>query len=170
MSMNRQGFTIGKVLGVHGLKGDVKCFPLTDYVKRFEILNEVKLTNDIITKNVNIEKVRYSNNIVIIKFYGYDSINSVEKFKNWFIKITDEQALPLSADEYYVRDLYDLDVYTEEGDKIGVISEIISTGANDVYVVKISEDRELLIPSIKDCIKKVELSDNKMIVKLLEGL
>jgi 16S rRNA processing protein RimM len=152
------------------LKGDVKCFPLTDYVKRFEILNEVKLTNDIITKNVNIEKVRYSNNIVIIKFYGYDSINSVEKFKNWFIKITDEQALPLSADEYYVRDLYDLDVYTEEGDKIGVISEIISTGANDVYVVKISEDRELLIPSIKDCIKKVELSDNKMIVKLLEGL
>ena len=101
-----------------------------------------------------------------IIFYGIESINDAEKLKNKIIKIPDEFALPLDKDEYYIRDLYGLNVYDENKKFLGHITDVIQTGANDVYVI----NKNLLIPAIKECILKIDIKNKIMSVKLLKGL
>lgn len=79
-------------------------------------------------------------------------------------------AVPCEEDEYYIKDLYDMNVVTVDGEELGVISDVIFTGANDVYAVKDNNGKEILIPAIKDCIVSVDVENNLMTVKLLEGL
>lgn len=163
-------FEIGKVVGTHGIKGTFKVYPTTEEPSRFELLKEVifelKGNRDIF----KIKSVAYHKNIVLLTVKEIDDINIALKYKDAKILIPDEAALPLGENEYYIRDLYDMEVYTEEGEYLGLISNIIETGANDVYVIKKDGVKDLLIPAIKDCIKKVDVAEKKMTVKLMEGL
>lgn len=106
----------------------------------------------------------------IIEAKGIDDMTSAEALKGTVVKITEDMAVPCEEDEYYIRDLYDMEVVTVEGEKLGVISDVIFTGANDVYAVTPEEGKDILIPAIKECIVKVDVENNVMTVKLLEGL
>ena len=97
-------------------------------------------------------------------------MTTAEKLKGATVKIPPEDALPLEEGEYYIRDLYDMNVVTDDGENLGIIKDILFTGANDVYVVKPEKGKDILIPAIKECILDVDVENKKMTVKLLKGL
>ncbi len=163
-------FEIGKIAGTHGIKGTLKIFPTTDVPERFELLDEVILEIKNEKKVCKVDKVAYHKNFVLLTLKEYNDINQVEGFKNGRVLIPEEKALPLGKDEYYTRDLYDMEVYTDEGERLGTLKEVYTTGANDVYGVKDENGNEILIPAIKQCIIAVDVTNRKMTVKLLEGL
>lgn len=168
--MNSNYFTIGKIVNTQGIKGEVRVIPYTDNPERFKILDWVYVDKKGIITKYEIQNVRYHKQFVLLKFKGIDDMTSAERLKNSDLKIDEKDALPLEEDEYYIRDLYDMKVETQEGELLGEIKDIIFTGANDVYVVKNGEEKEILIPAIKKCILNVDVENRKMIVKLMEGL
>ncbi len=165
-------FCIGKITGTHGIRGTLKVFPTTDDPKRFELLDEAIFDLKGKKEIFKIKKAAYHKNMVLLTVDGIDDINIAEKYKGASILITDDKAIPLEEDEYYARDLYDMDVYNEKGDKIGVIDDIFFTAANDVYVVKTDDNpkNNILVPAIKDCILSVDVKERKMVIHLLEGM
>jgi len=167
--------SIGKIVNTQGVKGEVKVVPHTFDVKRFELLDEITLVFNSNILKYHIEHVKYNNKFVIIKFKQVKDMNDAEKIKNYIIMIPETQALPLDSDEYYYKDLIDMVVFDDDGNELGIISDIIETGSNDVYVVTSKDvvknkNVEILIPAIKQCIINVDLVNNKMVVKLMEGL
>jgi 16S rRNA processing protein RimM len=163
-------FEIGVITGAHGIKGDARVLPWTFDAKRFCLLKtvDIKAYNDII--HLTIENVRFHKQFVIVKFRGVDSVDGALRLKGGVIVIPGELGLPLGEDEYYTADLYGMTVVTDEGEALGIISDIISTGANDVYVVAKPGVKDLLIPAIKQCILDVDVAGRKMTVRLMEGL
>lgn len=166
-----QYFEIGKITGTHGIRGTMRVFPTTQDPTRFERLKEVIVEIRGKREIFHIQKVAYHKQFVLLTVKEITDINVAELYKNGTIIIPDSAAIPLEEDEYYTRDLYGLKVITEDGEALGELTKIYVTGANDVYgVQKSPEDKELLIPAIKDCIKKVDLEAGIMTVALLEGL
>ena len=146
---------VGVITSTHGIRGEVKVFPTTDDAARFKKL-----------KNVILD----FKNQVILKFKGIDDINDVEKYKKAPLFVTRENAVPLEENEYFIADLIGLSVTSDEGEELGVIDDVLQTGANDVYVVKKAGANDLLIPAIKDCILDVDVENGTMKVHLLAGL
>ena len=163
-------FEIGKVAGTHGIKGTLRVFPTTQDPSRFELLKEVIVDLNGNRETFKILKVSYQKNMVLLTVKEIDDINVAETYKNATILIPEEKALPLGEDEYYTRVLCDMEVYTADNESLGTIADILSTGANDVYVVKKTGEKELLLPAIKDVVLSVSVAEKKMIVNLLEGL
>ena len=162
-------FVIGKIVNTQGIKGEVRALPTTDDINRFKKLKEVYISRRNNMELYEIESVRFHKQFVLLKFKGIDTMNDAELLKNTDLKISKDLAIPCEEDEYYISDLYGMKVVTDEGEDIGVIDDIIFTGANDVYVVK-KEDSQILIPAIKQCILNVNVAEKTMKVHLLEGL
>jgi len=163
-------FEIGKIVNTVGVSGEIKIFPTTDDPKRFGLLDTISimLNGTMIEKSV--KNVRYHRNLVMLRLDGIDDVNAANALRDGVIIVERDNALPLSENEYFLRDLLGIAVNTEDGDNLGVLRDVIFTGANDVYVVKGDDGKDLLIPAIKDCILSVNIEDKHMVVKLLEGL
>lgn len=161
---------VGAVTSTHGLHGEVKVYPTTDDPKRYKKLKKVLLDMDKQRKEMEIEKVRFFKNMVIVKFKGIDDINDVQQYKGAKLYVTRENAVPLAEDEYFAADLIGLLAVSDENEELGSVSDVLQTGANDVYVIQQPNGKELLIPAIKDCIKNIDISGGKMVVYLLPGL
>ena len=161
---------IGQIVNTNGLKGVVKVNPFTDDISKFEELKYVyiQLKNEL--KKVKIEQVRYNKNQVLLKLEGIDSIEEAEKYRNFYLKTEKESQEDLGEDTYYIVDLIGLDVYTAKNEYLGKIEDVFPTGSNDVYVIKREENTDLLIPAIKDVVKKVDIKNKKMIINLIPGL
>lgn len=161
---------VGVISSTHGIGGEVKVFPTTDDNQRFKQLKQVFLDagKDCIT--LEIERVRFFKNMVIVKFKGFDHINDIEKYKGKDLLIDREQAVPLAENEYFIYDIIDAVVETEDGKLLGTLTEVLTTGANDVYVVKSQDGRELLLPVIDDCVKEIDTEGKKVVVHLMPGL
>lgn len=161
---------VGAILDTHGLRGEVKVFPTTDDPGRYDYLEDVIL-EDKSGKQITlvVEKVRYFKNLVIVKFKDLDNINDVEQYKKCNLYVTRENAVELEADEYFVADLIGLTAKTDEGEELGQIKDVLTTGANDVYVIDTKEG-ELLVPAIHDCVQEVDLEAGVMTLHLLPGL
>lgn len=119
---------------------------------------------------LSIEQVKFFKNMVILKFKGYDNINDVETWRQRDLLITRDQAVELKEDEYFITDLIGLTVVNEEEAVLGRVKDVLETGANDVYVVELTDGKELLLPAIKDCILNVDLEGGRMKVHVLDGL
>lgn len=161
---------VGVITATHGIRGEVKVFPTTDDPERFSDLKEVILDTGREKLNLTISGVKYFKQFVILKFKGYDDINLVEPFRKKSLWVTRENAVPLEEDEYFIADLIGLTVVTDEGETLGTVSDVLQTGANDVYQVSGENGKEILLPAIKDCILSVSLSEGKMTVHVLKGL
>lgn len=161
---------IGTITSTHGIRGEVKVFPMTDDNKRFKKLKEcfIEYRNEWIP--VVCKSVKFFKNMVILGFEGIDNINDVEKYRQCKLYVDRQHAVALEKDEYFIADLIGLSVYTQEDNCLGVLTEVIPTGANDVYVVVDTDKKERLIPAIKDCILAIDLENKKMTVKLLKGM
>ena len=164
-------FEIGKITGTHGIRGTMRVFPTTQDPTRFEKLKEVTVEIRGKQEVFHVQKVAYQKNMILLTLKEINDINVAELYKNGRILIPDAVAIPLEEYEYYTRDLYGLQVVTDEGEELGELVKIYETGANDVYAVKKDpQEKELLIPAIKDCIRKVDIEAGVMTVHLLEGL
>lgn len=160
---------IGVITTTHGVRGEVKVFPTTDDANRFKKLKNVILDTEKEQLSLEIEQVKFFKNLVILKFKGIDNINDVEKYKGKGLFVTRENAVKLKPGEYFIADLMGMRAVTEEGEALGEITDVLQTGANDVYVIK-KEEEELLVPAIKECVKKVDIAQGVMTLHLLEGL
>lgn len=160
---------IGKIVTTFGNKGEVRVKSLTDFEERFKNLKTVYLQgSEPFKKIVKIEGVRYIKNFIAIKFEGINSLAEAEKLKGFFLKISEKDLVKLPKDSFYIYKILNLPVYDEEGERLGEIKEVLKTGSNDVYVIR--GKREFLIPVIKDVVKKVDLKNKKIIIKLMDGL
>ena len=115
----------GVITTTHGIRGEVKVFPTTDDVHRFEDLDSVLLDTGRDYMKLEIENVKYFKQYAILKFKGIDNINDIEKYKGRSLYVTRDQAIPLEEDEYYIADLIGLDVYLESGEKFGVLKDVM---------------------------------------------
>ncbi len=161
---------VGVISTTHGIRGEVKVYPTTDDPNRFLELKQVFLDTGKDLLPLEIEGVKFFKQMVILKFKDMDDINDIEKYRNKDLLITRENAVPLEEDEYFICDLIDAEVVTEDGEKLGILTEILTTAANDVYVVKTAEGKEILIPYIKECILKIDVENKKILVHLMKGL
>lgn len=161
---------VGIITTTHGVRGEVKVFPTTDDPARFKKLKHVILDTGKEKLDLEIAGVRFFKNMVILKFKGIDNINDVEKYRRMSLYVTREDAVELEEDEYFIADLIDMEVVTEEDERLGTLVDVMQTGANDVYVVKTESGEELLIPAIHDCIRSVDVKAGRMSVHLLPGL
>lgn len=161
---------VGVITSTHGIKGEVKVFPTTDDKNRFKDLKEVILDTGKEKLTLNIQGVKFFKQFVILKFKGIDDINHVEKYKKASLLVTRENAVKLEEGEYFVSDLIGLEVVSDENSDLGILKEVLFTGANDVYVVKGQDEKEILLPAIKECILNVDLDKGIMQVHVMEGL
>ena len=161
---------VGVITSTHGIRGEVKVFPTTDDPNRFRKLKQGILDTGKEQLEMEIASVKFFKNMVIVKFKGIDDINDVEKYRKAGIYVTRENAIPLGENEYFIADLIGLHVVSDDEEELGVIDDVLQTGANDVYIVKKEQTPDLLIPAIKDCIKNVNIEEGTMMVHLLPGL
>ena len=150
---------VGAVTSTHGLAGEVKVF-----------LKQVLLDTGKDMLPLGVEHVKFFKNMVILKFKGYDRIEDIMGFKGKNLYVTRENAVRLKKDEYFIADLIGMKVYTEDEAYLGELTEVITTGANDVYTVHMENGKDVLIPAIGQCILNVDVEHETMQVHLLEGL
>lgn len=161
---------VGIITQTHGIRGEVKVFPTTDDAARFKKLKEVILDNGKERLTMTIEGVKFFKKFVILKFKGYDSINDIEKYKNAKLIVPRDKAVKLQKGEYFVADLIGMQVVTEDGLAFGVLKTVLETGANDVYVIETKEQKEVLLPAIKECILDISMDKAVMTVHIMDGL
>lgn len=161
---------VGVISSTHGLKGEVKVFPTTDDPQRFRKLKKVLLDTGKEYLPLTIAGVRFFKNQVILQFKEFQDINEVERYRGRDLLIERDQAVPLAENENFIVDLIDLEVFDDTEKRLGVLTDVLQTGANDVYVVETDEGKEILLPAIPSCILEVDLEHGRMIVHVPEGL
>jgi 16S rRNA processing protein RimM len=156
---------IGKIGAPHGVRGDVRVIPLTDFPDRFHQLKTV-YTDD--GAKLTVESARFHKQFVLVKFRGIDTMNDTEPLRGKLIKVRREDAVVLPEGHYYFFDIIGLSVYTETGEHLGDITDILQTGSNDVYVAERKNEKPLLIPALKEVVLQIDIPGKKMIVRLQE--
>lgn len=163
-----QYLVVGEVLKAWGFNGEVKVKIISDYPKRL-----VKHKTVYVGKNARafqVERARLHSGYALLKFVGYDSPESVAKLRGEIVQIPLEEAAPLKKNQYYQHQLIGLEVVTTGGDSLGTLTEILETGANDVYLVRTPEGKEILLPAIKSVIQNIDLPAHTMTVELMPGI
>lgn len=160
---------IGELVNTQGLNGDMRVYPYTDYKERFEELEYLLLENG---DKLEIENVRYKKNMAIIKFVGYNSISEVEKLKGSKIFIGEDQKRELPEDTYHISDLIDSEIINDETEEaVGVLLDILQNSAQDIYVIKLNEDkRKIMVPCVREFVKSIDMNDKKIRIKFIEGM
>lgn len=165
-------FNVGEIINTHGIHGEVKVMATTDFAdERFapgEILYAARKNSAL--QKLTVKKHRQQKQFDMLMFEEIGDINEAEKYKGAQLQITEEQQAPLEEGTYYYHEIIGLEVYSLKNEFLGTITEVMETGANDVWVVKRPNGKEILLPVIKDVIQKVELEQQRVIVDWLEGL
>ena len=161
---------VGVISSTHGVKGEVKVFLTTDDPARFKSLKKVMLDTGREHMDLEIQGVKFFKNMVILKFKGFDSIDEIEKYKGKDLLISRDQAVELGPDENFIIDLIGLRVVTEDGAEFGTLTDVIKTGANDVYEVRTGEGKDVLLPAIKECVLGVDIEEGIVTVHIMDGL
>lgn len=165
-----QYLRVGVFANTHGVRGEIKLFPTTDDLDRFEKGLPLWFETRQGKKEMIVSGVKYFKNMVILKFEGIDNINQILPFKGCDVYVDRAHALALEEGEYFIADILGAKVVSDEGEDIGVLEDVMQTGANDVYVVRMKTGREVLLPVIPECVLDLDF-DNKVIkVHMMPGL
>ncbi len=168
--MKKEYLELGQIVNTKGLKGEVKLNSFAEDDNVFETLDKVYLKRKTEMIEKQIERVGYGKNQVILKFKDCNSIDEAETLREMYLLVKRSDLGELPEGIYYIADLLGLDVYTDEGELLGKVDDIYSTGANDIYVVKDDLGKQKLLPGIKEVIQETSLEEGKIIVHLIEGL
>ena len=156
---------IGRIVNAVALRGEVKIYNYSGYRERYEELDRIIIENE----EYEIEKVRYQQEMVILKLSGIDNRNAAEAMKNKDVYITEEDLEELPDDTFYIRDLIGLEVIDDSG-RIGVIKDVLQPSAQDVYVIQTDKNQDIMIPAVKEFVKEVNLEEKYIKVSLIEGM
>ena len=168
--MNDEFITIGKVVSTQSNKGEVNVFSLTDSTDRFKKLDTVFLRNSNSRTKFNIEKIRIKENTVILKLKDIENIQEAKIIVGSFLEVERENAVKLPKDTYFLFEIIGLEVYDENNIFLGKVENVISTGSNDVYIVKDKNKKELSIPAIREVVKNIDLEKKRITIKMVDGL
>ncbi|KMY29517.1 16S rRNA processing protein RimM [Lysinibacillus xylanilyticus] len=167
-------FNVGRIVNTHGIRGEVRVLSTTDFEEeRFAV--GIKLAafkkDDKKPTWVTIESMRRHKNFILLTFEGMNNINLVEPFKEGMLKITKDQLTDdlLKENEYFFHEIIGCTIVSEEGETIGAVTDILQTGANDVWVVK-GTKKEHYIPYIEDIVKEIDVDEKKIVIHVMEGL
>ena len=163
---------VGKIVNTHSLKGEVKVISSTDFEEqRFKKGSELLITRGTqVVKEVVVESYRTHKNNLLVKFVGIDTIEEAEKFKNLQIKIDSDNIGELEENEFYFHEIIGCEVFDENSKSLGEVVEILTPGANDVWVIKAENGKEILIPYIEDVVKKIDVTNKRIDIEVMEGL
>lgn len=161
---------VGVISNTHGVRGEVKIFPTTDDIRRFKKLRECMIDTGKEKIPVEVENCKFFKQTPILKFKSIDQLNDVERFKGKDLLVHRKHAVKLQKNEFFIADLIGLKVESDEGMNLGILTDVLQTGANDVYVVKMADGNEVLIPYIEQCIPEIHPETGKLTVHLLPGL
>ena len=161
---------VGVVLRPHGVKGEVKVYVTSEDPDRLSDLESVHILGPKTDRTAKIENVRYFKNTAIVKFEGIDTMDDTAPILRCELLIPREEALPLGENEYYVGDLIGLTVIPEDGEVLGELTDVLATGANDVYEVTRPDGSKVLLPAIRECILGADLEEGVMRIHLMKGL
>lgn len=162
--------SIGRISGTYGYKGTVKVVPLTDFPERFQGLRQVYLNHAGTVRPVVVESAVPQNQVVLVKISGLESKEEAQIYRGALLMVEEEDVYPLPEGVYYHFQLRGLDVYDSRHGYLGKLTDILETGANDVYLVKSPKYGEVLIPAIGEVINSIDLDQGEMKVTLLPGL
>lgn len=163
-------FQVGAIASVHGIKGEVKVFPTTDEPEKFKKLKTVWLNTGKEEREIKLQWVKFFKKMVIVKFEGIENPEEAYKYRGATLWIPRTAAVPLKINEYYYADLIGLSVFAEDETELGTLTDVLETGANDVYEITLTDQRTVLFPAIRDCVKEVDLAAGRMTVHVMEGL
>ncbi len=164
-------YNVGKIVNTHGIRGDVRVMPTTDFVaERFAKGQDLYLQQAGEPLKLTVESARQHKGFILVKFVGYDNINDVQAFRDHELMVSGKDQQPLEDGQYYYHQIIGLSVKTVDGEELGTIEEILSPGANDVWVVQRDGKKDLLLPVIDDVVKDVDLDAGEVTVELMEGL
>ncbi len=157
---------VGQITGSWGLRGDVKVQPQTDAPERFSPGSELHLDG----KPATVEASRPLKGGYVIRLSGVTDRTAADSMRGSLITVLEDEIAPLPEDTFYHFQLIDMEVFSDEGELLGAIVEILDTSANDVYVIRGDEGRDLLIPAIRETVVDVDVDEGRMTVHLLPGL
>ncbi len=165
-------YNVGKIVNTHGIKGEVRIISRTDFPEeRYRAGNTLHIfMEEKEPIEVKVQSHRTHKNFDLVTFAGFDNVNDVERFKGALVKVHESQLEELEAGEFYFHEIIGCTVVTEEGEEIGAINEILTPGANDVWVVKGARGKEILIPFIDDIVKEIDVKEKRIVIHLMEGL
>ena len=170
MSKNKvDRFVVGQIVNTHGLRGDLKIKPFTSSPEDFEDFESLLIEGEG-EKKFYIENVRYVKGLVLLKFEGLEDINAAEKYKNRELYRLRSDYGALEEGEHFIVDLIGLEVVDAIHGPVGRIKDVITNGAQDLYVVAREGKPDFLIPVVKAFVKKVEMDEGRVLVQLIEGM
>lgn len=161
---------VGVISNTHGVCGEVKVYPTTDDVKRFDYLKEAVIDTGKEYIDVNVTSVKYFKNMVILKFEQFNNMDQVIPYKGMDLLVTRENAIPLEEGEHFIVDLVGCKVVTDDGEDFGELVDVLQTGANGVYVVKMNDGKEVLLPVIDECVLEKDVENKVIKVHIMKGL
>ena len=166
-------FRIGVITSAHGIRGGVKVFPVTEDPERFRKLDKVLYSlpgQDQIQGSYEVKRVAFQKQMVLLEFEGVTDRNTAETLKGRQLWVSREEALPLGEREYYLADVMGMRVVTDKGEDLGIVTDILETGSNEVFQVEKEQGKQILIPSIPECVVEMDFEQNLLTVHLLPGL
>jgi 16S rRNA processing protein RimM len=167
-------FNVGKLVNTHGIRGEVRIVSRTDFPEeRYKKGNRLYLfmPNQSEPVEVVVASRRVHKSFDLLTFEGYHNVNEVEKFKEAIVKVPEDQLGDLEEGEYYFHEIIGCKVLLQENmEEIGTVKEVLTPGANDVWVVKANKGKDILIPYIDSVVKKVDVKEKTIIIEPLEGL
>ncbi|MEH7349829.1 ribosome maturation factor RimM [Gottfriedia acidiceleris] len=164
---------VGKIVNTHGVRGEVRVISRTDFPEKRYVKGNILYffkENESTPIELIVTSHRVHKNFDLLTFEGYESLNSVEPLKNGILKITEDQLHELDKNEYYYHEIIGCVVETIDGEEIGKIKEILSPGANDVWVIQRKGQKDALIPYIEQIVKEIDVENKKVKIELMEGL
>ncbi|WP_400247192.1 ribosome maturation factor RimM [Niallia sp. JL1B1071] len=166
-------FNVGKVVNTHGIRGEIRVISRTDFPEeRYKNGNTIYFfqTDKANPLELKIKSHREHKNFNLLTFEGYDNVNDVEFMKGGLLKVPESFLGELAENEYYFHEIIGCKVVTVEGEELGEITEILTPGANDVWVVRGKDRNEILIPYIEEVVMKVDVQEKLVVIEPMEGL
>jgi 16S rRNA processing protein RimM len=163
-------YLIGHVIKAQGVRGELKVSPLSENPDRFRQLDTVQIKINQINQAYSVQQVKIAGRFVFLKLLGIETRDEAAAVRGAEVLIGEQDLVHPSDDEFFVHDLVGCRVYSEKGDLIGFLTEVVQLRSNDVWVVTDEVKKEILIPAIKDIIRQVDLKGKKITIHLIEGL
>ena len=158
---SNERIVIGRVGAAHGIRGELRIIPLTDFPERFAALREIMVGDELL----HVERVKPQGKNVLMRFREYAVREEAQKLTGRLLTVARAEAAPLDEGEYYVFDIVGLTVYDEEDNELGTVENVLRTGSNDVYAVRSEDGREILIPALRSVVREIDVPGGRMTVR-----
>lgn len=160
---------VGQITRAHGLHGEVSVVVMTDFVERFDTMETIYVGDETSATLYTVVSTRWNKDRALVRFANISDRTAAQSLRGLYLQIPLEEAMPLEADAYYQYQLIGLSVITDDGNRLGSVTDVLETGANDVYVVS-GPQGDILLPATKEVILSIDLEAQEMVIHLLEGL